>query len=143
MSPSLNPVTLMLGAMLSNMRSRLTATLRLPAMSRTWSEKLVVPCAVSVPDSGLGQPPPKLGSISEVASVHVQAKGTPLGVFHQPLLPSGLSGVKASVNVGATVSILTVAVLLEPEAAPLLLGLAPSVAVQVMLCVPSPETLSV
>src|SRR5215831_3217647 len=43
---------------------------------------------------------------------------------------------------GGTVSIFTVAVLFEPAAAPVLLGEAPSVAVQFRLWVPSPLTFS-
>src|SRR6266567_4227412 len=44
----------------------------------------------------------------EVLSLHVQAKGTPPGVFHQPPLPSGESGVKVSVNTGGVASRFTV-----------------------------------
>ena len=58
--------------------------------------------------SGLGQPLLKVVSMPEVASEQVHANGTPTAVFHQPLLPSGLLGVKPRVKVGTIVSILIV-----------------------------------
>jgi hypothetical protein len=63
--------------------------------------------------------------------------------MYQPLLPAVPEPNPASVMAGVVVSILIVAVLDDPLAAPLLDGVAPSVAEQLTLWLPFPETVSV
>ena len=58
--------------------------------------------------------------------------GAPVEALYQPLA-AGEAGATPAVMVGAVASMLTEAVLLEPEAAPLFAGSAPSVAVQTIL----------
>jgi hypothetical protein len=69
----------------------------------------------------------------EVLSKQVKLTvGAPVEALYQPLT-AGDTGATLGVIVGAVASMLTVAALVEPEAAPLFAGTAPSVAVQTML----------
>src|SRR6266545_2667361 len=127
-------LAVIVGAVVSTSMSEIVAELLFPALSDTdpltaWSAP-----SLSVTSEGHGWARPEVPSKQVKLTV-----GAPVAALYQPLA-AGEAGVMLAVIVGAVASIRTLAVLLEPAAAPLLAGLAPSVAVHSMLWVPLPLT---
>jgi len=127
-------LAVIVGGVVSTSMSEMPAEFELPALSVIEPETAWSAPSPSVTSDGQAAARPEVPSKQVKLTV-----GAPVAALYQPLA-AGEAGVMLAVIVGAVASIRTLAVLLEPAAAPLLAGLAPSVAVHSMLWVPSPLT---